>query len=136
VALRSQIAQLNATLLPGHPKMKELNAQVANLDQQIVAEARKILESLEAEAKVAAARETELSQNLDRLKKTASTANDAGVRLRALEREAAADRDLLDSYLRSYREAVARDSADLPPTRGGVGRSRRHRCRFSEEGAD
>jgi polysaccharide biosynthesis transport protein len=114
VALRSQIAQLNATLLPGHPKMKELNAQVANLDQQIVVEARKILESLEAEAKVAAAREAELSQNLDRLKKTASTANDAGVRLRALEREAAADRDLLDSYLRSYREAVARDSADLP----------------------
>lgn len=115
VALRSQVAQLNATLLPQHPRMKELNAQVADLDRQIVGEARKILESLEAEAKLAQARETEISQSLTELKTNAATANDAGVELRALEREAAAERDLLESYLGRYREAVAREQTQYTP---------------------
>jgi uncharacterized protein involved in exopolysaccharide biosynthesis len=115
VALRSQIAQLNATLLPQHPKMRELNAQLAGLDDQIGAEARKILESLEGEAKLAQAREAEIQQSLSGLKQTAATANDASVELRALEREAAADRDLLESYLGRYREALAREQGnDLP----------------------
>ena len=115
VALRSQVAQLNATLLPQHPRMKELNAQVADLDRQIVGEARKILESLEAEAKLAQAREIEITQSLAGLKTTAATANDAGVELRALEREAAAERDLLESYLGRYREAVAREQTQYTP---------------------
>jgi uncharacterized protein involved in exopolysaccharide biosynthesis len=115
VALRAQIAQLNATLLPQHPKMRELNAQLAGLDDQIAAEAKKILESLEGEASLAAARENEIQQSLTSLKQTAATANDAGVELRALEREAAADRDLLESYLGRYREALAREQGnDLP----------------------
>jgi succinoglycan biosynthesis transport protein ExoP len=115
VALRAQIAQLNATLLPQHPKMKELNAQLAGLDHQIAGEARKILESMESEAKLAAGRETEIQQSLTGLKQTAATANDAGVQLRALEREAAAERDLLESYLGRYREALAREQSDSLP---------------------
>jgi uncharacterized protein involved in exopolysaccharide biosynthesis/Mrp family chromosome partitioning ATPase len=115
VALRSQIAQMNATYLPQHPKMRELNAQVQGLDRQIASEAGKIVDSLEGEAKLAQAREADINQSLTRLKATASTANDAGVELRALEREAAAQRDLLDSYLRRYREAVAREQTDYLP---------------------
>jgi uncharacterized protein involved in exopolysaccharide biosynthesis len=115
VSLRAQIAQLNATLLPQHPKMRELNAQLAGLDDQIGAEARKILESVEGDAKLAQAREAEIQQSLSGLKQTAATANDASVELRALEREAAADRDLLESYLGRYREALAREQGnDLP----------------------
>jgi len=115
VTLKSQIAQLSATLLPQHPRMRELNAQVADLDRQIGAEAGKIVSSLEAEAKLAAVREEEISRNLDQLKAAAARANDAGVQLRALEREAAAERDLLDSYLRRYREALAREQTDYLP---------------------
>ncbi|MCR4281980.1 MAG: Wzz/FepE/Etk N-terminal domain-containing protein [Bauldia sp.] len=115
VALRSEIAQLNATLLPQHPKMRALNAQVADLDRQVAAEANKILQSLESEAQLAAARESEIDRSLVKLKTTAATANDAGVELRALEREAAAQRDLLESYLGRYREALAREQADYLP---------------------
>ena len=115
VALRAQIAQLGATLLPQHPKMVELNAQLADLDKQIANEANKIVQSLEAEASLAASREADINQSLDKLKAAAATADDASVKLRALDREAAADRDLLDSYLRSYREAVAREQTDYAP---------------------
>ncbi|MEX0852020.1 MAG: exopolysaccharide transport family protein [Bauldia sp.] len=115
VALRSQIAQLSATLLSEHPRMKELNAQVADLDRQIAAEARKILESFEAEAALARSREADIARNLDELKSVAARANDAAVDLRALDREASAQRELLDSYLRRYREALAREQANYLP---------------------
>ena len=93
ITLRGQIAQLSATLLPNHPKMQELNAQLADLDKQIAGEARRILASLESETKTAAGREAEITRTLDGLKQKATVANDAGVELRAREREAAADRD-------------------------------------------
>ena len=115
VALSAEIAQLNATLLPQHPRMRALVAQVADLDRQVAGEAAKIVESLEGEARLAAARETEIQRSLVAMKATAADANDAGVELRALEREAAAQRDLLESYLGRYREALAREEADYLP---------------------
>jgi uncharacterized protein involved in exopolysaccharide biosynthesis len=115
VALRAQIAQLSATYLPEHPRMRELSAQVLGLDRQITQEAEKVLEGLETDARVAEAREKEIQQSLGGLKSAAARANDAGVDLRALEREAAAQRDLLDSYLRRYRDALARQQGDYLP---------------------
>lgn len=115
VTLRSEQAQLGATLLPGHPRMRELSAQIAGLDKQVAAEAGKIVDSLEGEAKLAAAREDDINANLTKLKARTATANDAGVTLRALDREAAAQRDLLDSYLRRYREALTREQSDYTP---------------------
>lgn len=115
VALRAQIAQLSATLLPEHPRMRELSAQITDLDRQILREAQKILNGLESEAKLAEGREAEIQQGLSQLKSAAARANDAGVDLRALEREAAAQRDLLDSYLRRYRDALSRQQGDYLP---------------------
>ena len=115
VALRSQIAELSATLLPGHPRMREVTAQITDLDRQILREAQKVLKGLEAESELAAAREGQILQELSQLKSAAARANDAGVDLRALEREAAAQRDLLDSYLRRYREALAHQQGEYLP---------------------
>jgi Mrp family chromosome partitioning ATPase len=115
VSLKAQMAQLSATFLPGHPRMQELSAQIHDLDRQIAGEAQKILDSLEADAKLSKAREDEIAHRLDQMKVTAASANDAGVQLRALEREAAAQRDLLDTYLRRYREALSRQNGDYLP---------------------
>lgn len=115
VALRAQIAELSATLLPGHPRMREVTAQITDLDRQILKEAQKVLKGLEAESDLAAARESQILQDLSQLKSAAARANDAGVDLRALEREAAAQRDLLDSYLRRYREALAHQQGEYLP---------------------
>jgi Mrp family chromosome partitioning ATPase len=95
--------------------MRELKAQVADLDRQIAVESRKIVDALDAEVTLAQAREKELNAALSRQKLATGQANDAGVELAALEREAAAQRDLLDAYLRRYREAVSREQASLPP---------------------
>ncbi len=117
VRLGAQIAELSSTLLPAHPRMKELNAQRANLDRQLRAEAEKLVRGLENDAAVAAAREQQIQKSMEALKTTVALANENEVQLRALEREAKAQRDLLATYLTRYREAVGRtDNAIAPLT--------------------
>jgi uncharacterized protein involved in exopolysaccharide biosynthesis/Mrp family chromosome partitioning ATPase len=116
VTLRAQFAEQSSTLLDAHPRIKELKAQIGDLDKQITAEAEKLVRSLENDAKIAGARVDALAANLDQLKRAAATTNEEDVQLRALEREAKAMRDLLESYLAKYREATARETiATAPP---------------------
>ena len=115
VTLRAQLAEQSTTLLDQHPRIKELKAQIADLDQQIKIEAEKLIRSLENDARIADARVEALSANLDQLKRQAAVTNEQDVQLRALDREARAQRDLLESYLAKYREATARDTIGSAP---------------------
>ncbi|MGY3550313.1 succinoglycan biosynthesis transport protein ExoP [Bradyrhizobium sp. USDA 4472] len=120
VALRAQLAEQSSTLLGNHPRIKELKAQLADLDNQIRDEAAKIARSLENDARVAGGRVQELSASLEQLKKQATSTNGQDVQLRALEREAKAQRDLLESYLAKYREANTRETIDTAPSDGRI----------------
>jgi uncharacterized protein involved in exopolysaccharide biosynthesis/Mrp family chromosome partitioning ATPase len=113
-ALRAQLAEQSSTLLPLHPRIKELHAQIASLDIQIRAEADKLARALENDSKVAAAKLENLLASLDQMKNQQAKLGGDDVQLRALEREAKAQRDLLESYLARYRDATARE------TPGGV----------------
>lgn len=115
VTLRAQLAEQSSTLLDGHPRIKELKAQIADLDQQIRAEAETIARSFENDAKLAGARLDSLQASLDQLKTQAASTNGQDVELRALERDAKSERDLLESYLAKYREATARDTVNALP---------------------
>jgi polysaccharide biosynthesis transport protein len=120
VTLRTQLAEQSSTLLDGHPRIKELKAQLADLDRQLREEAGKISRSLENDARIAGGRVEGLSASLEQLKKQASSSNGQDVQLRALEREAKAQRDLLESYLAKYREATARENIDAAPADGRI----------------
>ena len=116
VTLRAQLAEQSSTLLDGHPRIKELRAQIGDLDRQIKAEAEKLIRTLENDARIAAARVAALGQNFEALKRQAASINEQDVDLRALEREAKAQRDLLETYLARYRETTARDTiGNAPP---------------------
>lgn len=120
VSLRAQVAQLSATLLPNHPRIRELNAQLADLDAQIRQAARQVVASLEGEVATAKAREAEIAGDIAKAKAQTAVSNDAEVQLRALEREASAERDLLEGYLRRYREASSRQDGDYLPANARV----------------
>jgi tyrosine-protein kinase Etk/Wzc len=120
VTLRAQLAEQSSTLLDNHPRIKELRAQLSDLDRQIRDEAGKISRSLDNDARIAGGRVEGLSASLDQLKKLASSSNGQDVQLRALEREAKAQRDLLESYLAKYREANTRETIDTAPTDGRI----------------
>jgi succinoglycan biosynthesis transport protein ExoP len=120
VTLRAQLAEQSSTLLDGHPRIKELKAQLADLDRQLREEASKISRSLDNDARIAGGRVEGLSASLEQLKKQATSTNGNDVQLRALEREAKAQRDLLESYLAKYREANTRENIDAAPADGRI----------------
>jgi succinoglycan biosynthesis transport protein ExoP len=116
VTLRAQLAEQSSSLLGNHPRIKELRAQIADLDIQIRKEAEILARSLENDAKLADARVAAQLSMFDQLKSQAVTSNEDDVQLRALERDAKSQRDLLESYLAKYREATARDTIASAPS--------------------
>jgi succinoglycan biosynthesis transport protein ExoP len=114
--VRGQLAEQSSTLLDNHPRIKELRAQVADLDRQLRTEAERLARSLENDARIAGARVEALSENLSQVKQQAATTNEQDIQLRAYEREAKAQRDLLESYLARYREVTSRDSLGAVPS--------------------
>ena len=116
VTLRSQQAEQSSTLLDQHPRIKELKAQIYALDSQIRGEAEKIVHTIENDTRIAGARIEATSAAIEQLKKQIAGLGGQDVQLRALEREAKAQRDLLESYLAKFREASARDSLDATPS--------------------
>lgn len=114
-AIRAQIADLSTTLLEAHPRMKGLRAQLADVERQIVGEIRKVLASLENNARVAQLREQELTAQLNALKAGSAREGEEAVELRSLEREATAQRELLETYLVRYREAASRTEPKALP---------------------
>jgi uncharacterized protein involved in exopolysaccharide biosynthesis len=115
VTLRAQLAEQSSSLLGNHPRIKELRAQIADLDIQIRKEAEALARSLENDAKLADAKVAAQLSAFDQLKSQAVTSNEDDVQLRALERDAKSQRDLLESYLAKYREATARDTIASAP---------------------
>ncbi|KGF68550.1 chain-length determining protein [Hoeflea sp. BAL378] len=113
--IRAQIADLSTTLLEAHPRMKGLRAQLTDVETQILGEIRKVLSSLESNARVARLREEELTAQLNALKAGSGREGEEAVELRSLEREAAAQRDLLETYLSRYREAASRSEPKALP---------------------
>ncbi len=114
-AIQGEISQASIALMDGHPRLKGLRAQLTGIRQQIEMETRKILASLESEATVSKLREQQLVQQLNRLKADSARAGEEEVGLRALEREAAAQRQLLETYLSRYREAASRVDPNSTP---------------------
>lgn len=113
--LQAQVAEQSTVLLENHPRLKGLRAQLAGIRQQISGETRKILASLNSEAEVSRIRERQLTQQLNELKAASAKAGGEEVGLRALEREATAQRQLLETYLARYREAASRADPNSAP---------------------
>src|SRR4051794_14551067 len=120
VTLRAQLAEQSSTLLDAHPRIKELKAQLADIDRQIREEAAKLSRTFENDSRIAAGRVESLTASLETSKKQASSTNGQDVQLRAMEREAKSQRDLLESYLAKYREATARENIDAAPADGRI----------------
>jgi exopolysaccharide transport family protein len=115
VQLKSNIADLSTTLLDNHPRIRALKSQLTDLDSQIRNEAQKVLKGLTTEAQTARMRENQLVADLNELKAESARAGDEQVELNALEREATAQRQLLESYMTRFREASSRQDRNYMP---------------------
>ncbi|GLS78262.1 hypothetical protein GCM10007904_35990 [Oharaeibacter diazotrophicus] len=115
IALRGRLSELLVTLLPAHPQVKAVESQIADVRAQETAEARRVLAALQNDAKVAAERIRSLQDSLGEIKVTSAADGASEVELKALERDAASQRNILDGLLARYREANARQNTDILP---------------------
>ncbi len=112
VTLQAQLAEQSSTLLDRHPRIKELRAQIADLETQTRAAADKLARSFENDARLASAQADAILNTLNQQKKMSGALNAQDVQLRALERDAKSQRDLLETYLSRYRDTVARETPE------------------------
>lgn len=113
--LQSQVSDLQTSLLNNHPRLKSLRAQLSDIRTQIRQETQKILASIENESKVADLRASELERQSDTAQANSARAGEDEVGLNALEREATAQRQLLETYLVRFREAASRADSNSSP---------------------
>jgi uncharacterized protein involved in exopolysaccharide biosynthesis len=115
VRVERQIAELNATLLPGHPRMQQLNADLAGLKKQITAEVSKIVDGLAKEAKVAVDREASIKKRLGELKTTVVNAGPDEAKLKTLMADAKAKRDELERLQAQFNANKSRVESKAVP---------------------
>jgi len=115
VTLRAQLALESRTLLPGHPRIKELQAQLQDLDAQGRAAAERVARTLENDAHIAGARVENLTRALEEQKTVVGAADADDVRLRDLERTARLYKEQLESAAAKYQEAMARENSQATP---------------------
>ncbi|MFA5950672.1 MAG: exopolysaccharide transport family protein [Hyphomicrobium sp.] len=102
VRLERQISELSATLLPGHPRMRQLAADLAGLKSQINTEVAKIVDGLSKEAKVAASREDAVAKSVSEIKARIVKTGPDEARLRSLEADAKSKRAELERLKAQY----------------------------------
>ncbi len=88
VTLRAQLAEQSSTLLGQHPRIKELNAQISDLEAQTRIAADKLARSFENDARLASAQADAILTALNQQKSMSGNLNAQDVQLRALERDA------------------------------------------------
>ncbi|MGE0023169.1 MAG: lipopolysaccharide biosynthesis protein [Hyphomicrobium sp.] len=116
VRVERQISELSATLLPGHPRMRQLSADLKGLKSQIDAEVGKIVDGLGKEAKVAALREDALQRSVNDIKSRIVNSGPEEAKLRSLEADAKSKRAELDRLRAQYESNRVRadDSRTIP----------------------
>lgn len=110
-------AELSAEFGPKHPRMIAVRTELRDLREKISAEVRKIVEGLRNEVDVARARENSLERSLTRLEQQVGELNRKDVQLRALEREAQANRTLLETFMTRFKETTAQQDIQTPDAR-------------------
>lgn len=109
--------ELSAEFGPKHPRMINLKAEIRDLRRKIATEIDKIVQGLSSEVEVAIARERSLAGNLRRLEVRIGIINQKQVQLRALTRDALANRTVYESFLARFKEMGGQEDLQQPDAR-------------------
>jgi polysaccharide biosynthesis transport protein len=110
VRLERQVSELSATLMPGHPRMKQVQGDLASLKRQIDGEVRKIVDALDRDAKIAADREKTLQAKISQVKVRVTNTAPLDVALKGLEDTAKATRGELERIQTALKAAISNEA--------------------------
>jgi capsular exopolysaccharide synthesis family protein len=109
--LRSQEAQalsrnseLSVEYGPKHPRMLQVEAEIEEIRERIREEVGRLVVALENEVEFARTRVASLEASLAEVRGQTSEQNKEAIQLRALQREAAANRTLYETFLSRFKE--------------------------------
>lgn len=112
-----RISELSVEFGPKHPRMLQAQAEWLEIRERIEAEIRTVAAGLENEAKFARTRVASLQASLREAQGESSLANKEAVQLRALEREAAANRALFETFLSRFKETSSTQGMETSDAR-------------------
>ncbi len=110
-------AELSAQKGPRHPAMLEIDRQYQSLEEQIQLEVRRIIASVEDEARIARQAVQAIDETLGAQQATLAEQNIGEVTLRERTRDADASRQLYEALLTRYREIAAQSGIEQPDAR-------------------
>lgn len=99
-----EIMELKNKYKEGHPEIKKRRTQVAQLQEAIDAQAKKILQGLDADYNQVRRREQELRLSVDRQKKTSIEQSRKAVQLELLQDESLSNKSLYEAILQKLKE--------------------------------
>lgn len=102
--IQRKASELSQEFGEQHPTMLQHQAQKRDLQAKINIETSKIIQGLQNEMDIAGAREGALEARLSQLKQQVAESNKYDVDLRALQREADANRTLFETFLTRFKE--------------------------------
>jgi capsular exopolysaccharide synthesis family protein len=114
--LRQQAEQAQ-TYGPRHPTMINLRAEIAGVRDKIRIEVERGVRGLADDLAALTNQEEIIAHDLEELQQTNAREGQAAVRLRELERQAEANRQLYETFLRRYKEAQEQEQIIAPDAR-------------------
>ncbi len=109
-AVVRRAAELETRLGERHPKMINVRAEHANLRQRIEEEQGRIINELKNEVRVSEARVDAFGIELDQFDQARTAVNRDKVRLHQMQREAAANRKLYETFLARFKQTKQQES--------------------------
>ena len=114
-AIQAEVALQSRTLLPGHPRMQELTAQLHDLESQLKVAAEKVVRGLDSDARIAQARVDNLTTAINGQKDAIGATGPDQVKLSELDLTAKLLKDQLEFNTSKYQEALARENVGANP---------------------
>ncbi len=116
-AVARREAALSSQLQARHPVMADIRAQVASIRLQITAELQRIVSQTNNEYQLAAGREREIERTLTKSQGEVAETTTAQIKLRELEREADASREVLRAFLSRAKETQEQQNISVADAR-------------------
>jgi uncharacterized protein involved in exopolysaccharide biosynthesis/Mrp family chromosome partitioning ATPase len=114
---RKRYAELTGELGPLHPSLRQMEKQVDDLRRTISEEVERFAQSAKNDLTRARDYEVSLGKALDTQKRQSVQLSQASVRLRELERDVDASRDVYQSFLKRSRETEEQESLNTSSAR-------------------
>jgi polysaccharide biosynthesis transport protein len=110
-------AALSSQLQARHPVLIEVRSQLAEVKTQINAELKRVAIASQSEAQIARSRERELEIQLDKAKSEVTRSNTAQIKVRELDQDVIASRELLKLFLSRAKETQEEQNISTPDAR-------------------